>query len=298
MHNEKKILQKLKSKAVSDDMPFQLILQLFCQEEFLRRLDRSEYHNRLILKGGLFLFSYSGFESRPTMDIDFLAQNLSNDEEEMEKVINRICQVKTDNEFIRLEIKSTEVIAEMKAYHGVRLKMLAMIANTKTHFDVDIGIGDIIVPAVNEVEIPTQLAGFVAPKVASYSLESTFAEKLEAMFDRMETTSRMKDYFDIYYLASHYDFEGNILKEAIIQTFTNRGTDCTIRSLNRIASMNKESNMINRWKAFTKKSLAVSLDFELVIQLIITFIEPLIHSIEEEKSMQKKWSKDYLNYIE
>ncbi len=298
MHNEKKILQKLKSKAVSDDMPFQLILQLFCQEEFLRRLDRSEYHNRLILKGGLFLFSYSGFESRPTMDIDFLAQNLSNDEEEMEKVINRICQVKTDNEFIRLEIKSTEVIAEMKAYHGVRLKMLAMIANTKTHFDVDIGIGDIIVPAVNEVEIPTQLAGFVAPKVASYSLESTIAEKLEAMFDRMETTSRMKDYFDIYYLASHYDFEGNILKEAIIQTFTNRGTDCTIRSLNRIASMNKESNMINRWKAFTKKSLAVSLDFELVIQLIITFIEPLIHSIEEEKSMQKKWSKDYLNYIE
>ena len=298
MHNEKKILQKLKSKAVSDEMPFQLILQLFCQEEFLRRLDRSEYHNRLILKGGLFLFSYSGFESRPTMDIDFLAQNLSNDEEEMEKVINRICQVKTDNEFIRLEIKSTEVIAEMKAYHGVRLKMLAMIANTKTHFDVDIGIGDIIVPAVNEVEIPTQLAGFVAPKVASYSLESTIAEKLEAMFDRMETTSRMKDYFDIYYLASHYDFEGNILKEAIIQTFTNRGTDCTIRSLNRIASMNKESNMINRWKAFTKKSLAVSLDFELVIQLIITFIEPLIHSIEEEKSMQKKWSKDYLNYIE
>lgn len=298
MHNEKKILQKLKSKAVSDDMPFQLILQLFCQEEFLRRLDRSEYHNRLILKGGLFLFSYSGFESRPTMDIDFLAQNLSNDEEEMEKVINRICQVKTDNEFIRLEIKSTEVIAEMKAYHGVRLKMLAMIANTKTHFDVDIGIGDIIVPAVNEVEIPTQLAGFIAPKVASYSLESTIAEKLEAMFDRMETTSRMKDYFDIYYLASHYDFEGNILKEAIIQTFTNRGTDCTIRSLNRIASMNKESNMINRWKAFTKKSLAVSLDFELVIQLIITFIEPLIHSIEEEKSMQKKWSKDYLNYIE
>ena len=298
MHNEKKILQKLKSKAVSDEMPFQLILQLFCQEEFLRRLDKSEYHNRLILKGGLFLFSYSGFESRPTMDIDFLAQNLSNDEEEMEKVINRICQVKTDNEFIRLEIKSTEVIAEMKAYHGVRLKMLAMIANTKTHFDVDIGIGDIIVPAVNEVEIPTQLAGFVAPKVASYSLESTIAEKLEAMFDRMETTSRMKDYFDIYYLASHYDFEGNILKEAIIQTFTNRGTDCTIRSLNRIASMNKESNMINRWKAFTKKSLAVSLDFELVIQLIITFIEPLIHSIEEEKSMQKKWSKDYLNYIE
>jgi predicted nucleotidyltransferase component of viral defense system len=298
MNNEKIILQKLKSKAVSKDMPFQLILQLFCQEEFLRKLERSEFHDQLILKGGLFLFSYSGFESRPTMDIDFLAQNLSNDEEEMEKIINRICQVKTENEFIRLEIKSTEVIAEMKAYHGVRLKMLAMIANTKTPFDVDIGIGDIIVPAVNEVEIPTQLAGFVAPKVASYSLESTIAEKLEAMFDRMETTSRMKDYYDIYYLASHYDFDGSILIEAISHTFTNRGTDCTTRSLNRIAVMYKDSSMINRWKAFTKKSLAVPLDFVDVIQIIISFIKPIIHSIEEGKVMHKKWSKDYYEYIE
>lgn len=279
-------------------MPFQLMLQLFCQEEFLRRLERSEFKDKLILKGGLFLFSYSGFESRPTMDIDFLARHLSNDREEMKKVIDSICQITTENEFIQLEIKATENIAEMKAYHGVRLKMLAIIANTKTPFDIDIGLGDIIVPRVNEVEIPTQLDGFVTPKVASYSLESTIAEKLEAMFDRMETTSRMKDYYDIYYLASHYDFEGEILKEAISQTFTNRGTDCTMLSLNRLASMDKESNMINRWKAFTKKSLAVSLDFEIVIQLIITFIEPLIHSIKEEKSMQKNWSKEYLNYIE
>lgn len=298
MNREKIILQKLKSKATSKGMPFQLMLQLFCQEEFLRRLDRSEFHNLLILKGGLFLFSYSGFESRPTMDIDFLAQQLSNDEGEMENIINSISQVKTENEFIRFEIKSTEVIAEMKAYHGVRLKMLAMIANTKTPFDVDIGIGDIIVPAANEIEIPTQLEGFIPPKVASYSLESTIAEKLEAMFDRMETTSRMKDYYDIYYLASHYDFDGSILMEAISQTFTNRGTDCTTRSLNRIALMYMDSSLINRWKAFTKKSLAVSIYFEDVIQLIITFIEPLISSIEEGKMINKRWSKVYLKYID
>jgi len=298
MINERIILQKLKSKASSKGMPFQLMLQLFCQEEFLRRLEKSEFKDKLILKGGLFLFSYSGFESRPTMDIDFLAQHLSNDREEMKKVIDSICQITTENEFIQLEIKATENIAEMKAYHGVWLKMLAKIANTKTPFDIDIGMGDIIVPRAYEVKIPTQLDGFVTPKVASYSLESTIAEKLEAMFDRMETTSRMKDYYDIYYLASHYNFEGKILKEAIRQTFTNRGTDCTMRSLNRIASMNRETNMINRWKAFTKNSLVVSLDFESVIQLIITFIEPLIYSIEEGNSMLKNWSKDYLNYIE
>ena len=90
MINERLILQKLRSKATSKGMPFQLVLQLFCQEEFLRRLERSEFKNKLILKGGLFLFSYSGFESRPTMDIDFLARHLSNDREEMKKVIDSI----------------------------------------------------------------------------------------------------------------------------------------------------------------------------------------------------------------
>lgn len=298
MNNEKAILQKLKNKATLKSIPFQLVLQLFCQEEFLRRLERSEFHDRLILKGGLFLFSYSGFESRPTMDIDFLALHLSNNREEMKKVINFICQIKTENEFISLEILSTEDISEMKAYHGVRLKMLAKIANTKTPFDVDIGIGDIIVPSVNEIEIPTQLDGFIAPKVSSYSLESTIAEKLEAMFDRMETTSRMKDYFDIYYLASHYDFDGSILMEAISNTFLNRGTDCSTDSLKRIASIYQDSNMTNRWKAFTKKTLAVSLDFEVVIGLIVTFIEPLVRSIEEKQLIHKNWSKVDLKYVD
>jgi len=86
MNTEKSTLQKLKNKARSKGIPFQLMLQLFCQEEFLRRLERSAYNDRLILKGGLFLFSYSGFESRPTMDIDFLALHLSNDQEDMKKI--------------------------------------------------------------------------------------------------------------------------------------------------------------------------------------------------------------------
>lgn len=108
----------------------------------------------------------------------------------------------------------------------------------------------------------------------------------------------MKDYFDIYYLASHYDFDGSILMEAISKTFSNRGTDCSINLLNRIASIYQDSNMTNRWKAFTKKTLAVSLDFEVVIGLIVTFIEPLIRSIEEEQLIHKNWSKDDLQYVD
>ena len=296
MNNSKVILQKLKSKAKLKGMSFQLVLQLFCQEEFLRRLEKSKFRDLLILKGGLFLFSYSDFESRPTMDIDFLAQNLSNDKEEMKKIIEKICEVDTGNNYIDFVVKSIEDIAEMKAYHGVRLKMVASIANTKTPFDIDIGIGDIIVPKAHEIKIPTQLNGFATPCVVSYSLESTIAEKLEAMFDRMEMTSRMKDYYDIFYLASHYDFDSCLLIEAIDKTFSNRGTVCNVNSLKRISNMYQDLNMVNRWNIFVKKSLVISLDFKAVNDLITTFIDPLVHAIEEDKTFHKIWSSNQSHY--
>jgi len=297
MNTEKSTLQKLKNKARSKGIPFQLMLQLFCQEEFLRRLERSEYHDRLILKGGLFLFSYSGFESRPTMDIDFLALNLSNDQEDMKKIIQTVSHVITENSYIIFKIKSLENISEMKFYHGLRIKMLAQISNTNTPFDIDIGFGDIVVPSVNEIDISTQLDGFLSPKISSYSLESAIADKLEIIFDRMEATSRMKDYYDLFYLASHYDFDSSILIDAISQTFTNRGTACNTLTLQNLSLFYKDTAMISRWNVFASKILAVSLDFQIVIELIIQFADPLIHAIEEGKEFQKKWSCENRLYI-
>ena len=75
------ILNRLKMKARSSGKNYQLLLQLFCQEEFLRRLECSDYKQNLILKGGLLLYCISGFQGRPTQDIDFLLKNLSNTED-------------------------------------------------------------------------------------------------------------------------------------------------------------------------------------------------------------------------
>ncbi len=298
MVNEQAVLQKLKSKAKSKKLPYQLILQLFCQEEFLRRLAVSDYKNDLILKGGLFLFSYSGFEGRPTMDIDFLAKNLSNDKESMEKVINTIISIDNDDNYLKFVIKSSENIAEMKTYHGVRLKIMARLGNTKTPFDIDIGVGDIVVPSVDDIMIPTQLEGFVPPIVSSYSLESTIAEKLEAMIDRMETTSRMKDYYDIFYLAQNYDFECITVAEAIKQTFLRRNTSCSLESLERVVNMYTNPQMQQRWSAFCKRSLGVAIEFNVVTELIGKFLEPPVSAIVNGEEKNKKWSKDKCNYID
>ncbi len=162
--------------------------------------------------------------------------------------------------------------------------MLARIANTKTPFDIDIGIGDVVVPEVQTVAIPTQLEDFESPVVSSYSLESTIAEKLEAMFDRMEASSRMKDYYDIYYLSLNYEFDNYILAEAIKQTFKKRETTCDLVSLERITQMHLNLEMARRWEVFAKKSLGITLDFQVVTNQIKEFIEIPIRIILGEKS--------------
>lgn len=72
-------------------------------------------------------------------------------------------------------------------------------------------------------KIPTQLGDFTAPTVNTYSIETTVAEKIDAILSLMEFSSRMKDYYDIYYLANKFDFDGNVLTEALSRTFQNRG---------------------------------------------------------------------------
>ncbi|VDN47131.1 conserved protein of unknown function [Petrocella atlantisensis] len=292
MKNEKSILQKLKNRARVKRLPYQLVLQLFCQEEFLRRLSVSEFKENLILKGGLFLFSYNGFEGRPTMDIDFLAKNISDSQVEMKDVIEKIMKQDGDNQYIDFMINAVENITEQKAYHGVRIKMVGIIGNTRTPFDIDIGIGDVIVPSINMIEIPTQLDGYRRPVLRSYSLESTIAEKLEAMFSRMETTSRMKDYYDIYYLAIHYEFEGAVLKAAINETFINRKANCDSKSLTRIKSMHENEDMSRRWRVFVRKSLNADIEFDAVISVVVEFVSKPIESIEAEVIFDKSWNPD------
>ena len=72
------VLARLKNKATESGRSYQLCLQLFCQEEFLRRLENSKYAENFVLKGGLFLYSITDFDSRVTVDVDFLLRKIPN----------------------------------------------------------------------------------------------------------------------------------------------------------------------------------------------------------------------------
>lgn len=216
------VLARLKNKAIETGRSYQLCLQLFCQEEFVRRLEKSKYADNFILKGGLFLYTATGYDSRVTVDIDFLLRQMPGSPQELRPIIEEIISVETGNDFVFFEIKELRQIALMKKYPGIGISLLARIKNTRTPINIDFGIGDIIVPSPQKLRMPTQLSDFESPIVNAYSIETTIAEKLDAILDLMEYSSRMKDYYDIYYIANSFDFDGNILSQALAKTFENR----------------------------------------------------------------------------
>ena len=103
------VLARLKNKAKESGRSYQLCLQLFCQEEFLRRLEKSEYAENLVLKGGLFIYSVTDFDSRVTVDVDFLLRKIPSTPERLNSVLEEIIATPTGNDFINFEIKALQV---------------------------------------------------------------------------------------------------------------------------------------------------------------------------------------------
>ena len=284
------VLARLKNKAKETGRSYQLCLQLFCQEEFLRKLEKSKYADNFVLKGGLFIYSITDFDSRVTVDVDFLLRKLPNTPEQIQAILEEIISVDTGNDFITFEIKDVSPIAVAKKYAGIGASLVAHIKNTRTPFSIDFGVGDVIVPKQEKRAIPTQLDDFDSPTINTYSLETTIAEKLDAILDLMEFSSRMKDYYDIYYLAMHFEFDSDTLTEAMRKTFENRNHHFTMEQFNQVMSFGDNESMQKKWQAFVRKIDTKTDDYGTVLKTIKTFLtKPFIAAVEN-KTFTDNWT--------
>ena len=283
------VIARLKNKAKETGKPFQLHLQLFCQEEFLRRLAASCYAENLVLKGGLFIYTLTNFESRATVDIDFLLQQFPGRIEDIKRMVDEIISVDSGNDFITFTSRGFETISPQRKYTGVSFQLVGQIKNTRAPFDVDFGVGDIIIPVPRKRTIPVQLDGFGAPEVLTYSLESTIAEKFDALLQRLELTSRMKDIYDIYYLSSIFDFDGWALQQAIFETLQNRGTAYELDSFDRVIALAGNKDIQVRWRQYLRRLKMTELPLEEVMVCIDRFLRPAWNAILSERELFMQW---------
>lgn len=240
----------------------------------------------------MFIYTLTNFESRATIDADFLLRGFSNSIDDVKDLISKIINTPTGNDYIHMTAQGFEEISPQRKYQGISAQIIGQIKNVRVPFNVDMGVGDIIVPKAEERTINTQLPDFEAPVIMTYSLESTIAEKFDAILQRFELTGRMKDFYDIYYLARTFNFDGARLQTAISRTLERRGTPYEKDSFKRILALAEDVDMQKRWKFFLKVIKDDTLEFSEVIVEIQKFLEPVFDAIVNENEWQQDWKSN------
>lgn len=160
-----------------------------------------------------------------------------------------------------------------------------------------VGTGDTVSPPVRKIKLPVLLSEFEKPEIYVYSIETVIAEKIDAIITRMETTSRMKDFYDIYYLALNYNFLISDLRDSLYNTFENRSTKYQSNSIEEIERLASDEILLRRWKNFCERVLDEEMDFKNVIRVIISFLNPPFKGIFSDIKSETRWDCDKKQYI-
>lgn len=219
------IHQKLLNKAKTEQRPFNELLQYYTIERFLYRLGESPYSRRFVLKGALVFLAWQAPLTRPTRDIDFLGFT-ENSVENLVRIVREVCGQTVEPDGLSFDPESIEgeIMKEDAEYQGVRINFLGYLRKARINMRLDIGFADVVTPSPKELKFPTIFESLNKPSIRAYPPETVVAEKFQAMVALATVNSRMKDFFDLWYMANSMQFELGLLREAIENTFRQRNT--------------------------------------------------------------------------
>ncbi len=276
--NRTKLLNLARKTKGAD---YNLILLRFVQERFLYRMSLSAYRENFFLKGGALLFAHERFAARPTRDMDFLGDHISRDKENIKRIMQEICNIACEEDGVTFECGEDDILLEditiEKEYNGTRVHMTAHMDTIVQPFSIDVGFGDVIVPQPAQLDYPLLIEGLPAVNVEAYSLETVVAEKFQTMIDRGTINSRMKDFFDVYTILKEDKVDTELLKEAIVEVFANRGTELDVNSVVFSDGFAQDAMRQTMWKAYLKKiKYKDELPFEEVMDVVRDRLQPMM----------------------
>ena len=268
------VKDKLKIVAKEKNMDFNLVMRFYMYDRFIDRLSRSLYKNNFILKGGFYLSTLFGIDNRSTMDIDAALKNVMFIEENIVKMIDEIVSIDADDN-VSLKIEKIENIREEDEYGGLRITLRFRLEEYNDCFHIDVATGDPIYPGPKDYKYKS-LIGNEQYKIWAYSIETVLAEKIETVFSKLETSSRMKDYYDIYLIYNYKFKELNKtdFKKAVKKTFDKREfTD----DLSKCLDIVKNSERLQMyWKGYARKNKLVgNVSYEDTIKCLEKIVEVL-----------------------
>ncbi len=285
------IHSRLRNWSRENKLDHNFVMNRYACERLLYRLSISEYADQFILKGAMLFSIWSDDPFRPTKDIDLLGFG-EDSEESLRGIFQQVCSIKPkkpDGITFDAQKITVEPIREPQEYQGKRI--FIPVTNTRIKVQVDIGFGDVITPAAIEIDYPS-LLDMPAARLKAYNRETVIAEKLEAIVSLGIQNSRMKDYYDLLRMSLEYEFDGSLLRDAIISTFGRRKTSLPSEipdGLNHELILTQDKK--TQWDAFVKRSgLDTNSGFDEVINTLCAFMVPPLNAAALQKNFNKKWN--------
>lgn len=271
------------------------MLTRFALERLLRRLSVSSYRERFILKGALLFVVWLPERHRATKDLD-LAGRGDPSPDVLKEIFRSLCMIDTEEDGIRFlaETVTCTEIREETEYGGLRVNLTAILGTAEIPVQVDVGFGDVVTPAPEEVEFPV-LLNLPAPRLHAYPKETVIAEKFEAMVSLELGNSRMKDFYDIWTLARMFTFQGETLTKAISTTFARRGTPIP----NAIPVALTEEFATNagkqaQWQAFCRRTVLreTAPALEHIVAQLSLFLLPPLRALQQQIPFRHRWEPE------
>jgi predicted nucleotidyltransferase component of viral defense system len=292
-NKEASVKQRLLNLARDRKEDYNFILRQYAMQRLLYRLSVSEFSEQFLLKGALLFWIWNQDFHRPTIDIDLLGSG-NNDPEYLLNVFRIIIANEQDDGLhFDSELLRAAVIKEDAKYQGVRISGKAFIGNTRIPFQIDIGFGDVVTPQPERKILPSFLDA-PAPELAVYPVYTVIAEKFQAMVALDLANSRMKDFYDLWIIASMMELEGYVLAKAIAATFGKRETMIKTDGLSIFSDsfMHNESKQV-QWQAFLRKNqLGDNVKFSEIMLELKKLLEPAYLAIAQGDVFDKKWSPE------
>lgn len=264
---------------------YMYLLARYFNERLLYRVSVSPYKDNFLLKGGSLLYAMNGLETRPTVDIDFLAEHISRDREYLQSVFADILSIPCEEDGVTFDVDllRSEPITVEKKYPGTRFYVTAHLDGIVHPMSMDIGFGDVVIPCPESINFPLLLKDIPSINIQAYSLVTVIAEKLHTMIDRDVLNSRMKDFFDCYQILATRFLDDDELYNAIKATFENRKLEYKPELQLFQESFETDEARLIRWKTFLKNiHWQKELDFSEVMSVIKSRLQPLYNRYWEE----------------
>jgi len=254
IHSAARLKTLVRAMAQGDSAKAQIVFRNYVMERFLERLSLSPYRNDLILKGGALVAAMVGLDNRSTLDVDTTMKNLPLSEDSVRRIVAEIAAVDVPDG-MAFTIKSVGTIMDEAEYPGVRAMLEATFEKMRTPLKIDFSTGDAITP--REVSFSYRLLfEDRAITVMAYNTETLLAEKLETLLTRGTANTRMRDFYDIYILASTrmHEIDPAMLHDAFANTCGNRGSTAVVGDMNLILDEVASSpDMVALWRNYRRK---------------------------------------------